>query len=225
MTDMNETVYRDFELFVYIVNYKDGTRVMKLAKEKGVRNSMTFLGHGTIESALLDFIGMNDIRKEIVLMAAEKRVGIDTFHRISKGMRLDKQGRGIAFSMGITRFIGSGGAVKLERTKERGEDNMYEAIFVVVDKGRGNLVVATAKEAGSRGATLISAKGSGIDDHTSLFEMEVEPEKEIILILSETQGVEKIIDAVKKECQLEEPGKGILFTCDVTRTFGLYEGK
>jgi len=55
--------------------------------------------------------------------------------------------------------------------------------------------------------------------------MEVEPEKEIILILSETQGVEKIIDAVKKECQLEEPGKGILFTCDVTRTFGLYEGK
>jgi len=222
---MDEAIYRDFELFVYIVNYKDGTRVMKLAKEKGVRNSVTFLGHGTIESPLLDFIGLNDIRKEVVLMAAEKHIGIDTFHRISKGMKLDKQGRGIAFSMGITRFIGSDGAVKLERKKERGVDTMYEAIFVIVDKGRGKLVVDTAKVAGSRGATLISAKGSGIDDHTTLFEMDEEPEKEIILILSESQEVEKIIGAVIKECQLEDPGKGILFTCDVTRTFGLYQEK
>lgn len=222
---MDEAVYRSFELFVYIVNYKDGTRVMKLAKEKGVRNSVTFLGHGTIVSALLDFIGLNDIRKEVVLMAAEKHIGLDAFHRISKGLRLDKQGRGIAFSMEISRFIGSGGAVQLESRKERGEDKMYEAIFVVVDKGRGSLVIDTAKKAGSRGATLINAKGSGIDDYTSLFEMEVEPEKEIILILSEKQEVEKIIDAVRIECQLEEPGKGILFTCDVTRTFGLYQGK
>jgi len=222
---MDEAVYRDFELFVYIVNYKDGTRVMKLAKEKGIRNSVTFLGHGTIESPLLDFIGMNDIRKEIVLMAAEKHIGVDTFHRISKGMRLDKQGRGIAFSMEITRLLGSGGDVKLERTKERGVDTMYEAIFVIVDKGRGKLIVDTAKEAGSRGATLISAKGSGIDDHTALFEMDEEPEKEIILILSESQEVEKIIGAIIKECHLEEPGKGILFTCDVTRTFGLFQAK
>ena len=215
----------NLELFVYIVNYNDGSRVMKLAKKHGVRGATAFLGHGTIESALLDFLGLNDVRKELVLMVTDSVTGIQAMEGINKSLKLEKQGRGIGFAFNVTRLIGSRGYIKELINEKRGEKSMYEAIFVIVDKGKGEFVIDAAKRAGSKGATLINARGSGIHETSKLFSMEIEPEKEIILVLSESTGVEQIIDVISTECQLEKPGNGILFTCDVTRTAGLYKGQ
>lgn len=225
MNNMIASAQGSFELFVYIVNYREGTRIMKLARDAGLKNSVTFLGHGTIESALLDYIGLNDVRKELVMMTAEKQKGINALKKISRIMRLDKQGRGIAFSIPITRFMRADESQAPLYARARGEDFMYEAIIVIVDKGLGKTVIETAKSAGSRGATLINAKGSGINPASALFEMEIEPEKEIILILSESIHVEKIIEAVRIELRMDESGNGLLLTCDVTRTLGLYQLK
>ncbi|MFH5834697.1 P-II family nitrogen regulator [Proteiniclasticum sp. C24MP] len=212
----------NLEVFIYIVNHNDGSRVMKQAKKHGVRGTTAFLGHGTIESALLDFLGLNDVRKELILMVTDEVTGQHAMKGISKDLRLDKPGKGIAFSLNVTRFLGSRG---YSREENRGEKEMYEAIFVIVDKGKGEFVIDAAKKAGSKGATLINARGSGIHETSTLFAMEIEPEKEIILILSESSGTEKIIEAVSTECEIEKPGNGILFTCDVKRTLGLYQGK
>lgn len=215
----------NLEAFIYIVNHNDGTRVMKQAKKHGVRGTTAFLGHGTIESALLDFLGLNDVRKELILMVTDEVTGQHAMKGIHKDLRLDKPGRGIAFAIRVTRLIGSRGYIREESRENRGESKMHEAIFVIVDKGKGEFVIDAAKKAGSRGATLINARGSGIHETSTLFAMEIEPEKEIILILSEASDTEKIIDAVSTECEIEKPGSGILFTCDVTRTLGLYQGK
>lgn len=101
----------------------------------------------------------------------------------------------------------------------------YEAIFTIVDQGKGQKVIDTAKAAGAFGATLINGKGSGIKEEKLPFTMTVEPLKEIILILSQHCHTDDIVLAVTKELDLEKPGHGILFTVDVTRTVGLYEGE
>ncbi len=222
---MNNDNHKNFELFVYIVNYDDGSRVMKLAKKCGVLGTTAFLGHGTIDSSLLDFLGLNDIRKELVVMVTEKETGTLAMEEISRSLKLEKQGRGIAFTLNVTRMVGTRGDFTENHKDNRGEKNMYEAIFVIVDKGRGEFVIDAAKKAGSTGATLISARGSGIHERSRLFSMDIEPEKEIILILSENTSTEKIIASVAEETQISEPGNGILFTCDVTRTLGLYQSK
>lgn len=215
----------NLEVFIYIVNHNDGSRVMKQAKKHGVRGTTAFLGHGTIESALLDFLGLNDVRKELILMVTDETTGMNAMNGISRDLKLHRPGKGIAFALNVTRFLGSRGYTRELIREKRGEKEMYEAIFVIVDKGKGEYVIDAAKKAGSRGATLINARGSGIHETSTLFAMEIEPEKEIILILSESSGTEKIIDAVSTECEIEKPGSGILFTCDVTRTLGLYQGK
>lgn len=220
---MNNDILKDFELFVYIVNQDDGPRVMKTAKKCGVRGATAFLGHGTIDSGLLDFLGLNDIRKELVMMVTEKETGTIAMEEISRSLKLEKQGRGIAFTMNVTRMVGTRGDFTENHIENRGEMNMYEAIFVIVDKGRGEFVIDAAKKAGSKGATLINARGSGIHERSRLFAMDIEPEKEIILILSESDATEKIIDSIAEETKITEPGNGILFTCDVTRTMGLYK--
>lgn len=213
-----------WSLFVYIVNHKNGARVAKLASRYGISDAAVFMGHGTIDSSMLQFIGVSDIRKELVLCVSKDQEGQTVMEKIIKDQRLDKPKNGIAFTLPI-RTIRS--AYRIEPLLEEDQDPMinYEAIFTIVDQGKGQKVIDTAKAAGAFGATLINGKGSGIKEEKLPFTMTVEPLKEIILILSQHCHTDDIVLAVSKELDLEKPGHGILFTVDVTRTVGLYEGE
>lgn len=99
---------------------------------------------------------------------------------------------------------------------------MYKAIFTVVDRGKAQEVIDAATAAGSRGATVINARGSGIHEKKMLFSMPVEPEKDIVMILAQDSLVEPISTAIKKALKIDEPGMGIMFVLDINKTFGLY---
>ena len=75
----------------------------------------------------------------------------------------------------------------------------------------------------SKGGTVIHGRGSGTEEKEKLFNIVIEPEKDIILILSKVDEVEKITNAIKKVLNISKPGAGIIFTLDVTKTLGLYE--
>lgn len=215
--------HKVFAACFVIVNFNDGSRVMRLTKKNVMCAGVAFLGHGTVASSLLDFLGINEIRKEIVLLVAEKKNGDAMVEEITKDLRLDKPNRGIAFSLPVTRLVTPEGEHSNPNMRIRGENFMYEAIFVIVDHGNGAFIVDSAKRAGSSGATLINARGSGILESNMPFAMEVDPEQEIVLILSESSATEKIIEAIIRENDLLTPGNGILFTCDVTKAVGLYK--
>ena len=51
--------------------------------------------------------------------------------------------------------------------------------------------------------------------------MFIEPEKEIVLIISEEKMTKDIVDSIRKETGIEEQGKGIIFITNVNATYGL----
>ena len=52
--------------------------------------------------------------------------------------------------------------------------------------------------------------------------MEIKPEKEIILIMSEDQNTESIVLAIHSYLEMDKPGNGILFIQDIEKVYGLY---
>jgi len=124
-------------------------------------------------------------------------------------------------------IIGTGRTIhhKEEENREqetRGvNDNMYKAVFTVVDRGKAELVMDAAKKAGARGGTIINARGSGIHETSKLFSMEIEPEKEIVLILCKSDMTNNIVDAIRRELEIDKPGNGIIFVQPVDETYGL----
>lgn len=98
---------------------------------------------------------------------------------------------------------------------------MYQAIYSIVDRGRAQAVIEAAERAGSRGGTVINARGSGIHETSKLFSMEIEPEKEIVLIVAQTEKTSGIVAAIREELGIDEPGKGIVFVQDIGEVFGL----
>ena len=100
----------------------------------------------------------------------------------------------------------------------------YEAIFTIVDKGMSDQVIEAANRAGSTGGTVIHGRGSGTEATAKLFDLKIEPEKDIILILSKSEITQSIVDSIKISIDAEQRGKGIIFVLDVNRVTGLYKG-
>lgn len=213
---------KEFELLWVIVNFGLGSKVIKIAKENGVSGGTIILGKGTINNRILEFLALSDIRKEIVLMISEKTIASKALEILNKEFDFKKPNYGIAFTTPVICILGAR-SCKCEYNKERRgvENSMYNAIFVIVDKGKGEEVIEAATKVGSKGGTIINARGSGIHETCKLFSMEIEPEKEIVLILSENHLTEPIASSIRNQLQIDEPGKGIIFIQNVNKVYGL----
>ncbi|MDF2686064.1 MAG: nitrogen regulatory protein [Clostridia bacterium] len=214
-----------FEMLCVIVNFGIGSKVIKIAKHNGITGGTVLLGKGTEHNRILEFLELSDMRKEIVFMLSDKTIAQKAIENIYEELNLKKPHHGIAFSSSVLNFFGSHNYNFKNNinTENRSLENiMYNAIFTVVDKGKSEFVIEAAIDAGSKGGTIINARGSGTHEVAKLFNISIEPEKEIILILSERNLTEKITDAIRKKLNIDEPGKGIMFILDVNKTYGLY---
>lgn len=214
---------KDFELFCLIVNDGIAGKAVKIAKHNGITGATIFLGKGTIKNHFLELLDLTDIRKEIIIMISEKQTAYKALEELDKELELHKPNHGIAFTISLNSMLGAKDS-SLNNVKEsRGVENtMYKAIFAVVEKGRAEAVVEAAKAAGSRGATIINARGSGLHETHTLFSMAIEPEKEIVMLVAENDAADTIAASIRENLKIDDPGNGIMFIVDVNKTYGLY---
>lgn len=218
----NSFALQEIELFCIVVNFGTGSKVIKIAKENGVTGGTIFLGNGTVKSSLLTLLGLYEERKEIVLMIAEKDVARIALEELNKKLNFAKPHHGIAFSTSVRNYLGGKKCIHSNIKENRGvEESMYNAIFVVVDRGNAEAAVEAANAAGARGATVINARGSGSHENSTLFSMAIEPEKEIVMILAPVNMTDSIVSSLQGHLKIDEPGNGIMFILDVNKTYGL----
>lgn len=212
----------DIELICVIINYGSGSKLIKSAKHYGVSGATITLGRGTVNSRILDFIGISDIRKEIVYMVSDKKTAFKALEELNREFEFNKPNHGIVFTTSICGISGTKNIVCEHKMSERGVENtMYHIITIIVDKGNAEEVITAATKAGSKGGTIINARGSGIHETSKLFSMEIEPEKEIVIIVSEADKTEAIVSSVRDNLKIDDPGNGIIFIQNANRTYGI----
>lgn len=214
----------DYELICVIVNFGLGSKILHSAKHCGITGGTISLGKGTVNNHILEFLGLSDVRKEIVYMVGDQKTAEETLDKLDAEFKFEKPNHGIAFTTLVSKVLGNRGCKSANLNKEKGVGTiMYEAITVVVDKGQAEFVIEAASKAGSKGGTIINARGSGIHEISKVFAMDIEPEKEIVLILTKVEQTEQIVASIREQLKIDEPGRGIIFVQDVNRAYGLYE--
>ncbi|MDR0439945.1 MAG: P-II family nitrogen regulator [Candidatus Accumulibacter sp.] len=83
-----------------------------------------------------------------------------------------------------------------------------KALFIIVNMGFGSLAVEVAQEAGSEGAVIINAIGTGMANK-SLMGIPSESEKEIVLTMADEDTARKVVAAIKEKAGIESPAHGI----------------
>jgi len=212
-------------LFFCIIDFGKGSKVLKIAKKIGAVGGVVFLGKGTVKNEWLKLLGILDVRKEIFLTVIREELEDALYDEINKKLGLNKPKHGIAFSIPLKSLVKiDERRYKSNINKQKGVAGVsYEAIFVIVDKGLLDTVIDSAESAGSTGGTVIHGRGLGNQEKAKLFNIEIEPEKDIVLILSKADKTEDIVNAIKERLNIDNPGAGIIFVLDVKKTVGLYE--
>lgn len=219
----NKNTIIDIELICVIVNYGIGSKILKTAKKNGIHGVTITIARGTVQNKILQYMGLSEVKKEMLYMVADKETAYKVLDVLNTEYKFDKPNHGIAFTTSICAAAGTK-IFKLDYVKrERGEDiTMYQVITSIVDKGKAEDVIEAASKAGSKGGTIIKARGSGIHETSKLFSMDIEPEKEIVIILSETSMTEQIVTSIRETMSIDEPGKGIIYIQDTNKTYGIY---
>ena len=99
----------------------------------------------------------------------------------------------------------------------------YEIVFCIVNNGFSDVVMDAAKEYGAKGGTVLHARGTANKEAEKIFNITVQPEKEIVMILIPSDIKDNILHAIYKQVGLKTPGQGIAFTLPVDDVVGLKE--
>jgi nitrogen regulatory protein PII len=213
-----------FELIYIVVNYGMGSRILHKAKEYGIPGGTIFLGRGTVNNPLLNFLSLYDERKEIVLLGTDNHTADRVLVELSKEFQFEKPNHGIIFTISVSKIVGSRCYESEENQEERGVNKpMYQIIITIVNRGKAEEVIEAAKAAGSKGGTIINARGSGVNETSKLFNMDIEPEKEIVMILCKKDMTEAIVSSIRKTLEIDKPGNGIIFVQNINKAYGIYE--
>jgi nitrogen regulatory protein PII len=83
-----------------------------------------------------------------------------------------------------------------------------KALLIIVNMGFGSRAVEIAQEAGSEGAVIINAVGTGMANK-SLMGIPAESEKEIVLTMASEDTARKVVAAIKENAGINSPAHGI----------------
>lgn len=213
-----------FVVNIFVVQFGKGSQVITAAKRQGISGGTILLAKGTIRNTVLKFLELAEAHREVVFIVSNECDSRPLLQNVTKALRLGKPNQGICFSIPILSILGMRSYQcnkEIELYEEEPMMNTHQSIFVIVDRGNAETVVEAATAAGARGATIINARGSGIHETNRIFNVEIEPEKEIVMILVEKAITKAVCESIKVVTQLDEPGRGILFVQNVAETYGL----
>jgi len=97
----------------------------------------------------------------------------------------------------------------------------FKIIFAPVKTHKTDPVVDAAKVAGATGATIITARGTGMREAKTFFGLTLEDQTDIVIFLLEEHIVKQVLEAIKTAGEFDKPGTGIAFVLPVEEVLGL----
>ncbi|NLT40001.1 MAG: P-II family nitrogen regulator [Clostridiales bacterium] len=212
-----------------ILDESQGNKCIRFAKESGIQYGIVMLGKGTVKSHVLNLLGIKSQKKQIVNFVIRGGRTGEVLDYLVQELHLDKPGHGIAYTTAILKTVGFHNNKETENEQAGSAayhtegESMFKKLTVIVERGMSDEVMEIARKAGVKGGTILHGRGAGAELCTRLFGIEIEPEKDLVIILTPSHLVDNVVQALSDGLQLDEPGKGILFIEPILETRGLIE--
>ena len=96
----------------------------------------------------------------------------------------------------------------------------YQLITCIVERGLAERAADEALRVGAQGVTIVPARGKGVRERLGIIGHLIDPEKEVIFIVTPAERTDTVFDAMVAIGRLEQPGKGFAFIQPVQRVVG-----
>ncbi|GHV33251.1 nitrogen regulatory protein P-II [Clostridia bacterium] len=233
MEDCSKPIPRRIKVLMTIVTRELGDRVKEICDEKCPAFHLSFVGNGTAPTKFLDYLSISDSERDVVFSFVPADLTAALMNKLHDELKLDKHGSGISFSIPIssvgghkTHYVLSGGDNKIEDSDKEitvmNEQNKHVLIITVVDSGFSDIAMDAARAAGARGGTIINGRGPiGEEGSKRFFGLTINPDKEIVLVLADTETRAPIMTAICDAAGMSTKAHGISLSLPVDEVRGL----
>lgn len=182
------------------------------------RGATWIYGKNHIFSGILRLLGLDSERCAMVMVVHRTASAQKVRDAIRQAHVEARKKGGLAFTLPLSEVLG------IRRMEEeagivvdKGDSSMNkQLIMIIVDKNRGDDIIDAAQQAGAPGATVLHGHGSGAEKVKHFVHLEIEPEKEIVMIVAAQEKTKTIIDGIRSVIDFDAPNTGILFTLDIS---------
>ena len=188
--------------------------------------ALTMFAKGTATSEHLSLYGLVSTEKALIATVADAEQTRKLMRAAKLRMFVDIPGNGIMMSVPI-KSVGGG------KTMAYLTDNMnmnsekpsmkfsHELIYVILNEGFSDMVMAAARPAGATGGTVLAGKGTGARESEKFLGISLANEKDVVLIVAEKQKKANIMKAIMEKAGPGTPAAAICFSLPVTAVEGL----
>lgn len=99
--------------------------------------------------------------------------------------------------------------------------NAYKCIFAIVNNGFAEEAMEAAKASGAKGGTILHARGTMSKEAEAAFNVTIQPDKEMLMILAKVEQVDGILSALYTAVGTATNAQGIVFAIPVDESIGL----
>lgn len=227
------------KMLVTIVDRKKTDHVAEFFQERGLHANFAILGVGTASSEILDYLGLGETDKGVILSLIPQDRIAGILKGITDSMQLSKPGKGICFTLplsGISQWVLSAfEAVEESNVVDDGDSEVsggadmedlknskhFDLILAVVEPGHVDQIMTAAKAAGATGGTVLSGRDLEGSESGSFFGIAIRKEKELIGIVADHEKKQEIMKAICSIPNLETDSNGMVLSIPVDEMVGI----
>lgn len=202
-----------FSLLAAFVPHSKAEKISDAAIKAGSFGGTVFTGRHISENSIAALFGVGEWTQDIVLILTIKNDTKKIKDSIIQAVANEKKNFGEILELNADSMIKKGEISQGGNFMKN--DFEKELITVIVNKGYADDVMAEARKAGAKGGTVINARGTAKEDDAKFFGMHIVPEKEMLMIVVESEKKSQILEAIKNLDCLKHAGVGIAFCTPV----------
>ncbi|MGD7046312.1 P-II family nitrogen regulator [Jeotgalibacillus proteolyticus] len=215
------------KLFVAVLKRGSSRSFIHEAKKAGLDGATVLYGYGKGKNEKDSFLGVKlDHKKDIVLAAYDGNLEDQIIRAGIRAINLEKKGNGtIGFVIHLSKLLGV--PHLQDRANQEGafrvkdDSKQYQLIITIVNSGESESVIKASARAGAEGGTILTGRGTGVNERQTFMKFSIDPEKDVILTIVPSAITDQVIEEINQEINLDQPGKGICFLVDVEKVFGV----
>jgi nitrogen regulatory protein PII len=97
----------------------------------------------------------------------------------------------------------------------------YKCILAIVNNGFSETAMDAAKACGAKGGTILHGRGTASKEAEKIFNISIQPEKEIVMIIAKTELVDGILKGLYTAIGSATQAQGIVFALPVDEVVGI----
>lgn len=217
-------------LMIAIVKRGHSRPVIAEAKKAGADGATILYGEGIGRNEKPTFFGLPATHeKDIVFIAIDGSLEDAVAEAVSRAGKLGIPGHGLGFTVHLNKLLGVqhlSDRINYVKMKKGGHamksaPEHFQLIVTIVNSGDSEKVVAAAAKAGAEGGTILTGRGTGVNEQQKFMNFTIDPEKDVVLTLVPESYTDAVVDSIQHAIDLYAPGKGIAFLIDVEKVFGV----